>query len=92
MQCTASETGKRGAEIASPILDKRKGWRDTPHAGHCSPQEISAELIFPLSHPLSLIYLVSQIHDGCGVGRRDGYLPLRMKQHQRGAAKAFYTT
>ena len=56
LQCTASETGKRGTEIASPILDKRKGWRDTPHAGHCSPQEISAELIFPLSHPLSLIY------------------------------------
>ena len=71
LQCTASETGKRGTEIASPILDKRKGWRDTPHAGHCSPQEISAELIFPLSHPLSLIYLVSQIHDGCGVGRRE---------------------
>ena len=22
----------------------------------------------------------------------NGYLPLRMKQHQRGAAKAFYTT
>ena len=56
LQCTASETGKRGTEIASPILDKRKGWRDTPHTGHCSPQEISAELIFPLSHPLSLIY------------------------------------
>ena len=56
LQCTASETGKRGIEIASPILDKRKGWRDTPHAGHCSPQKNSAELIFPLSHPLSLIY------------------------------------
>ena len=25
LQCTASETGKRGTEIASPILDKRKG-------------------------------------------------------------------
>ena len=71
LQCTASETGKRGTEIASPILDKRNGWRDTPHAGHCSPQEISAELIFPLSHPLSLIYLVSQIHDGSGIGRRE---------------------
>ena len=25
MQCTASEMGKTGTEIASPILDKRKG-------------------------------------------------------------------
>ena len=25
LQCTASEMGKRGIEIASPILDKRKG-------------------------------------------------------------------
>ena len=25
LQCTASEMGKRGTEIASPILDKRKG-------------------------------------------------------------------
>ena len=25
LQCTASETGKRGTEIASPILDKRTG-------------------------------------------------------------------
>ena len=25
LQCTASEMGKRGTEITSPILDKRKG-------------------------------------------------------------------
>ena len=44
LQCTASEMGKTGTEIVSPILDKRKGRRDTPHMGHSSPQEISAEL------------------------------------------------
>ena len=43
LQCTASEMGKTGTEIVSPILDKRKGRRDTPHMGHSSPQEISAE-------------------------------------------------
>ena len=91
LQCTASETGKRGAEIASPILDKRKGWRDTPHTGHCSPQEISAELIFPLSHPLSLIYLVSQIYDGIGVGRRER-IPAAKDETAAGGAKVFYTT
>ena len=30
MQCTASEMGKTGTEIASPILDKRKGSDDSP--------------------------------------------------------------
>ena len=30
MQCTASEKGKTGTEIVSPVLDKRKGRRDTP--------------------------------------------------------------
>ena len=30
MQCTASETGKTDTEIASPILDKRKGRKDAP--------------------------------------------------------------
>ena len=29
--------GKTGTEILSPILDKRKGRRDTPHMGHSSP-------------------------------------------------------
>ena len=37
LQCTASEMGKTGTEIVSPILDKRKGRRDTPHMGHSSP-------------------------------------------------------
>ena len=43
MQCTASEMGKRGTEIVSPILDKRKGKNDS-HMSHYSPQEISGEL------------------------------------------------
>ena len=30
LQCTASEMGKTGVEIASPILDKRTGRRDSP--------------------------------------------------------------
>ena len=30
LQCTASEMGKTGIEIASPILDKRKGRKDAP--------------------------------------------------------------
>ena len=30
LQCTASEMGKTGTEIVSPILDKRKGRRDAP--------------------------------------------------------------
>ena len=29
MQCTASEMGKTDSEIASPILDKRTGRKDT---------------------------------------------------------------
>ena len=29
--------GKTGTKIVSPILDKRKGRRDTPHMGHSSP-------------------------------------------------------
>ena len=47
MQCTASEMGKTGTEIASPILDKRIGRRDSPHTCHCSPLDTSAE---PLHH------------------------------------------
>ena len=43
LQCTASEMGKRDTEIVSPILDKRKGRRDTPHMGH------SSHLIYLLS-------------------------------------------
>ena len=32
LQCTASEMGKTGTEIASPILDKRTRRRDAPVA------------------------------------------------------------
>ena len=42
LQCTASEMGKTGTEIVSPILDKRKGRRDTPHMGHSSPQDLGS--------------------------------------------------
>ena len=42
MQSFASEMGKTGTEIVSPILIREKGGQ-TPHTGHCSPQEISAE-------------------------------------------------
>ena len=31
MQCTASEMGKTGIVIASPVLDKRKGRKDSLH-------------------------------------------------------------
>ena len=43
LQCTASEMGKTGTEIVSPILDKRKGMRDTPHMGHFSHPDLSGE-------------------------------------------------
>ena len=43
LQCTASERGKTGTEIASPILDKRKGREKGLYMEHCSPQIISAE-------------------------------------------------
>ena len=43
MQSFASEMGKTGTEILSPILDKSKWWKDSPD-GYSSPQEISAEL------------------------------------------------
>ena len=47
LQCTASEMDKTGTEIATPILDKRIGRRDSPHTGHCRPLDTSAE---PLHH------------------------------------------
>ena len=34
---------KLALKSSSPILDRRKGRKDSPHMGHCSPQEISAE-------------------------------------------------
>ena len=45
LQSFASETGKTGIEIVSPILDNRKGKKDSPY-GPLSPQEISAEPLF----------------------------------------------
>ena len=42
----ASEMSQTVAEIVSPILDKRKGRKDSLHTGHYSPQEISAEPIY----------------------------------------------
>ena len=43
LQCTASEMGKTGTVIISPLLDKRKGRRGTPHTGHCVPLGLSSE-------------------------------------------------
>ena len=34
---------KLAPKSSSPILDRRKGRKDSPHMGHSSPQEISAE-------------------------------------------------
>ena len=47
MHVLAWRMGKTGTEIASPILDKRIGRRDSPHTCHCSPLDTSAE---PLHH------------------------------------------
>ena len=49
LQCTASEMGKTGTEIVSPILDKRKGRIDTPHMGHSCPPDLSTESIYRLN-------------------------------------------
>ena len=54
LQCTASEMGKTGTEIISPILDKRTGRRDAPVA----PLEISTE-------PIYLVILVLFAASGC---------------------------
>ena len=37
LQCTASEMGKTGTVIVSPLLDKRKGRRGTPPYGSLYP-------------------------------------------------------
>ena len=89
--CSALRLRRAKGAQKSPVLfwTREKGWRDTPHAGHCSPQEISAELIFPLSHPLSLIYLVSQIHDGCGVGRRERIPSAKDEAASAGGSQGF---
>ena len=44
-QCLASEKGKRGTEIVSLILDKRK---DGSIRVTIAPQEISTEPLYPL--------------------------------------------
>ena len=69
LQCTASEMGKTGTEIVSPILDKRKGRIDTPHMGHSSPPDFSTEPIYRLN--LNTDNLIFQVksnevssHDG----------------------------
>ena len=64
MQCTAGAVAvhcrdgcsalrlrwvKLALKSSSPILDRRKGRKDSPHMGHCSPQAISAE-------PLKALY------------------------------------
>ena len=46
LQVLASKMSQTVAEIVSPILDKRKGRKDSLHTGHYSPQEISAEPIY----------------------------------------------
>ena len=47
LQCTASETGKTGTEIVSPILDRRKGReKRAPHGSIVAPQVMPAEPSF----------------------------------------------
>ena len=46
LQVLASEMGKTVTEIVSPILDRRKGRKDSLHMGHYGPQEISAEPVY----------------------------------------------
>ena len=41
MQCFASEMGKTGTGIVSPILDKRKGRVDSPYGALLPPKVIS---------------------------------------------------
>ena len=45
LQCFASEMGKTGTEVVCPILDKRKGKKDSLHMGHSKPH-----MKFLLSH------------------------------------------
>ena len=52
LQCTASEMDKTGTEIASPILDKRIGRRDSPHTGHCSPLDTSGRALNACAYSL----------------------------------------
>ena len=46
LQALASKMSQTVAEIVSPILDKRKGRKDSLHTGLYGPQEISAEPVY----------------------------------------------
>ena len=46
LQVLASKMSQTVAEIVSPILDKRKGRKDSLHTGLYGPQEISAEPVY----------------------------------------------
>ena len=68
LQCTASEMGNTGTEIVSPILDKRKGRRDTPHMGHSSPLIYLLSREYPCGwstdlHPESVISVMKKPMD-----------------------------
>ena len=73
LQCTASEMGNTGTEIVSPILDKRKGRKDTPHMGHSSPLIYLLSREYPCGwssglHPESAISVMKEPMDkGQGV-------------------------
>ena len=70
LQCTASETGKTGTEIASPILDRRKGrekgllhsytnsWKSVYALGISG---VGLILHFPSGYRISLINLYGHI-------------------------------
>ena len=83
LQCTASEMGKTGTEIASPILDKRTGRRDAPVA----PLEISTE-------PIYLVILVLLAASDCkkAVKRAASLrkLPLYLRAHLMWERQASY--
>ena len=46
LQVLASEMSQTVTEIVSPILDKRKGRKDSLHTDLYGPQEISAEPVY----------------------------------------------
>ena len=60
--------GNTGTEIVSPILDKRKGRRDTPHMGHSSPLIYLLSREYPCGwssglHPESAISVMKEPMD-----------------------------
>ena len=56
-------------EIVCPILDKRKGRRDTPHMGHSSPPDLSGEPV--LAGKVANISVEDAVHckGGCSALR-----------------------